>query len=215
MRKKPISEMTNFCDSIKKYSPEFKRMVYNTEKNETERGVCICAKDDNTTLSNECIGELCIGGSYIPAKNWASSTCKEGERSIGHFHTHPSRIGGMHIPEGIISDLSTEDVLTSLLSGDKFSCIGYMDNKKNEKIVCYRHPYGISKKLANDFENVLTEFNRDIDRTHQKSISKEQIKNLADRRKLIIENFVTPVRSMANRKSTKELRNKDSCKFLL
>lgn len=207
--------MANFCDSIKKFSPEFKRMVDNTEVNEIERGVCICTKDNNTTLSNECIGELCIGGSFIPAEKWISSTCKDGERSIGHFHTHPSRVGGRLIPEEIISDLSTGDILTSLLSGDKFSCIGYTDNKKNERIVCYRHPYGVSKKLANDFEKILTEFNKDIDRAHQEGILKEQIKNLTNRRKLIIENFVNPVRSMANRESTKTLRNKNSCKFLL
>ena len=74
-----------FCNLIKKFSPEFIKMIDGTKNDGKERGVNFCATNGNIELSNICIGEKCS----IPSSAETQKECKDKKPAIGNLHTHP------------------------------------------------------------------------------------------------------------------------------
>lgn len=128
-----------FCDLIKKFSPEFIKMIDDTKNDGRERGIKFCSNGD-ITLSDTCVGNECS----IPALTEAQLECNDKKTAIGTIHTHPG-FGERH------GNLSENDIMHAAATGQKYTCIGYRGWDK--MIRCYKSPFGVPQKEADKFRN--------------------------------------------------------------
>ena len=148
------------CNIIKKFSPEFIKMINNTKKDGQERAIGFCPSDGDVTLSAVCTGTEC----NIPLHSIESKMVCENKKSVvATLHTHPG-IGEKY------GEMSDNDVLYAGISDHKFSCIGY--SKPEETIICYNHPYGVSKDIIDEAksENFISRFNKLMDDLHSHGV---------------------------------------------
>ena len=103
-----------FCDLIKKFSPEFIKMIDDIKNDGRERGIKFCHNNGDITLSDTCIGDECS----IPARTQAQLECKDKKHTIGTVHTHPG-FGERH------ENLSENDVMYAIGTDEKYTCVGY------------------------------------------------------------------------------------------
>jgi hypothetical protein len=129
-----------FCNLIKKFSPEFIKMIDDTKNDGRERGIKFCSTNGNITLSDTCIGGECS----IPAYTEAQLKCKDEKSTIGTLHTHPG-FGERH---GILSE---SDIMHTIGTGKKYACIGYRGWDKTVR--CYESPLGVPQEEAEKFRN--------------------------------------------------------------
>lgn len=129
-----------FCDSIKKFSPEFIKMIDDTKNDGRERGIKFCSTNGDITLSDTCIGDECSISAYTETR----LECKDKKHTIGMIHTHPG-FGERH------GNLSESDIMYSIGTGKKHTCIGYRGWDKT--IRCYEYPFGVPQEEADKFRN--------------------------------------------------------------
>jgi hypothetical protein len=129
-----------FCDLIKKFSPEFIKMIDDTKNDGRERGTKFCSTNGEIALSDTCIGDEC----HIPAHAEAILECKDKRPTIGMLHTHPG-FGERH------GNLSEDDIMHAVGNGTKYNCIGYRGLDK--MVRCYESPFGIPQEEADKFRN--------------------------------------------------------------
>ncbi len=100
---------------------QMKKLTKKTEKTGLEHGGTLCGDRERKKilLRQECIGTECEVTLH------SKTSCKEKERYIGTFHTHPKTI---------IPTLSLADI--KLSEDGFFSCLGTSSNSNN-KITCH------------------------------------------------------------------------------
>lgn len=78
--------------------------------------------------------------------------CKDGNKPIGSFHTHPTNIRGK------INFLSDEDIYTEASDKSEFACMGTIEDN-TPKIKCYLPNYGMEKSIIDSRNNYRDEYN--------------------------------------------------------
>lgn len=205
--------VNKFCDLIKKFSPEFIKMIDDTKTDGKERGVNFCTTNGNIELSDICIGEKC----KIPIE--IQKECKEKKNAIGNIHTHP----GLGIIHG---EISGDDVMYAIANSLKYSCIGYRGIAKT--IDCYESPFGIPQVEADKFKNInimvrekglrndLQKYGINILGRHipKTDTSKEQWNKLKEYANYLTE-LKNNFRKHINKPEAEEERLKNSCTIFL
>ena len=141
-RRSTGNTMTNdkFCDLIKKFAPEFIKMIDDTKNDGRERGIKFCSTNGDITLSDTCTGDECS----IPTHTENLLKCKDKKSIIGMVHTHPG-FGERH------GNLSEDDIMRAVGTEKRYMCIGYRG--WNKTIRCYESPFGVPQEETDKFRN--------------------------------------------------------------
>lgn len=168
---------TAFKEKVHKILSDFgldkiKEIILKSEKENREYGFNFC-ENKEITSTDICVGDEC---SII------KPGCKENQKNIGSFHTHPKSesIRGGGSP-------SDNDLFRSYADKRDFTCIGITE-KNNQKIKCYLYDFGIGSeyirnltRYKENYENKLKKYLPEI-----KDVSLYNIVNKVDNSKLNI-----------------------------
>lgn len=128
---------------------KIKKIILRSEKENKEYGFDFC-ENKKITSTDICIGTKC---------SIKKPGCKENEKNIGSFHTHPkseSKIGG--------GNPSDNDLFVSYEKKRDFTCIGVTE-KNTQRVKCYLYDFGIGSeyiknltRYKENYENKLKKY---------------------------------------------------------